>query len=126
MRNDKSFFTIRRYRHRTFSTQNPQGREQEGYRLAIVVGFPNRLGVPRFEMIIVIPLTTDKGQTWANGSPDLYPRFATGVGGLSSPSIALLDQVRVLDINRIAAYRGSLIPEEYEPILLALGRMISP
>jgi mRNA interferase MazF len=28
-----------------FPTQNPQGREQEGYRPAIVVGFPNRLGV---------------------------------------------------------------------------------
>jgi mRNA interferase MazF len=77
-------------------------------------------------LIIVIPLTTDKGQTWANASPDLYPRFAAGIGGLNSPSIVLLDQVRALDINRIAAYRGSLTVEEYEPILLALGRMISP
>jgi mRNA interferase MazF len=109
-----------------FPQQNPQGHEQEGYRPAIVVGVPNRLGVPRFELIIVIPLTTDKGQAWAIASPDLYPRFTAGIGGLSSPSIALLDQIRVLDISRIAAYRGSLTPDEYEPILLGLGRMISP
>jgi mRNA interferase MazF len=109
-----------------FPQQNPQGREQEGYRPCIVVGFPNRLGVPRFELIVVIPLTTDKGQTWVTSSPDLYPRFAAGVGRLSSPSIALLDQVRVLDVSRIQVYLGSLTPEEYEPILIGLKRMISP
>jgi mRNA interferase MazF len=88
-----------------FPQQNPQGREQEGYRPAIVVGFPNRLGIPRFSLIVVIPMTTDRGQTWAITSPDLYPRFAAGVAGLSSPSIALLDQVRVLDVNRLIDYR---------------------
>ncbi|MEH2218790.1 MAG: type II toxin-antitoxin system PemK/MazF family toxin [Nostoc sp.] len=109
-----------------FPQQNPQGREQEGYRPAIVVGFPNRLGIPRFSLIVVIPMTTDRGQTWAITSPDLYPRFAAGVAGLSSPSIALLDQVRVLDVNRIVDYRGSLTPDEYEPILIGLQYMISP
>ncbi|OUL17651.1 transcriptional regulator [Nostoc sp. T09] len=109
-----------------FPQQNPQGREQEGYRPAVVVGFPNRLGIPRFSLIIVIPMTTDTGQTWATASPDLYPRFATGVARLRSPSIALLDQIRVLDVNRIVDYRGSLTPEEYEPILIGLQRMISP
>ncbi|MBN3883638.1 MAG: type II toxin-antitoxin system PemK/MazF family toxin [Nostoc sp.] len=109
-----------------FPQQNPQGREQEGYRPAIVVGFPNRLGIPRFSLIVVIPMTTDKGQMWAIASPDLYPRFAAGVAGLSSPSIALLDQVRVLDVNRIVDYRGSLTPDEYEPVLTGLQRIISP
>jgi len=109
-----------------FPQQNPQGREQEGYRPAIVGGFPHRLGIPRFELIDVIPLTTDKGQTWVLASPNLYPRLAAGIGGLSSPSVALLDQLRVLDISRIVTYRGSLTPEEYEPILLGLGRMIGP
>jgi len=109
-----------------FPKQNPQGREQEGYRPAIVVGFPNRLGIPRFYLIAVIAMTTDKSQAWAIASPDLYPRFATGVAGLKSPSIALLDQIRVLDINRIVNYRGSLTPEQYEPILLGLQRMLSP
>ncbi|MEH1906366.1 MAG: type II toxin-antitoxin system PemK/MazF family toxin [Nostoc sp.] len=109
-----------------FPQQNPQGREQEGYRPAIVVGFPNRLGTLRFSLIVVIPMTTDRGQMWAIASPDLYPRFAAGVAGLSSPSIALLDQVRVLDVNRIIDYRGSLTPEKYEPILIGLQRMMSP
>lgn len=109
-----------------FPQQNPQGREQEGYRPAIVVGFPNRLGIPRFSLIVVIPMTTDRGQTWAIASPNLYPRFAAGVAGLRSPSIALLDQVRVLDVNRLIDYRGSLKPEEYEPIVIGLQRIISP
>lgn len=109
-----------------FPQQNPQGREQEGFRPAIVVGFPNRLGIPRFSLIVVIPITTDKGQTWALTSPDLYPRFAAGVAGLSSPSIVLLDQVRVIDVNRIVDYRGSLTPDEYQPILIGLQRMINP
>jgi mRNA interferase MazF len=109
-----------------FPQQNPQGREQEGYRPAIVVGFPSRLGIPRFELIVLIPMTTDKGQEWANASPNLYPRFPAGVAGLRSPSIALLDQLRVLDVNRIVAYRGSLTPEQYEPILIGLGQMMSP
>ncbi|MBD2243966.1 type II toxin-antitoxin system PemK/MazF family toxin [Nostoc sp. FACHB-888] len=109
-----------------FPQQNPQGREQEGYRPAIVVGFPSRLGVSRFSLIVVIPMTTDRGQTWAIASPDLYPRFAAGVAGLRSPSIALLDQVRVLDFNRIVDYRGSLTSDEYEPILIGIQRIISP
>ncbi|MDZ8189031.1 MAG: type II toxin-antitoxin system PemK/MazF family toxin [Nostoc sp. ChiSLP02] len=109
-----------------FPQQNPQGREQEGFRPAIVVGFPNRLGIARFSLIVVIPITTDKGQTWALASPDLYPRFTAGVAGLSSPSIVLLDQIRVIDISRIVDYRGSLTPDEYQPILIGLQRMISP
>lgn len=109
-----------------FPQQNPQGREQEGFRPAIVVGFPNRLGIPRFSLIVVIPITTDKGQTWALASPDLYPRFAAGVAGLSSPSIVLLDQIRVIDVSRIVDYRGSLTPDEYQPILIGLQRMITP
>lgn len=69
-------------------------------------------------------MTTDKGQTWAINSPYLYPYFAAGIAKLSSPSIALLDQIRVLDVNRIVDYRGSLTPEEYEPILIGLQRMM--
>lgn len=108
-----------------FPQQDPQGREQEGYRPAIVVGLPNQLGVLRFPLIIVIPMTTDRGQAWALASPDLYPPFAAGVGGLRSPSIALLDQVRALDVHRIIEYRGSLTPEQYAPILSGLQQIIS-
>lgn len=108
-----------------FPQQNPQGREQEGYRPAIVVGFPTRLGVPRFQLIVVIPMTTARGQAWAIASPDLYPRFPAGIAELRSASIALLDQVRAIDVNRIVEYRGSLTVDEYAPILSGLQRMIS-
>ncbi|BAZ12589.1 hypothetical protein NIES4071_44200 [Calothrix sp. NIES-4071] len=107
-----------------FPGANPQGREQEALRPAIVVGFPNCLGTPRFDLIIVIRLTTDKGQAWALASPDLYPRFPAGVARLNLPSIALLDQIRAIDANRITAYLGSLTPEQYEPILDSLHRLI--
>jgi mRNA interferase MazF len=110
----------------SFPQQNPQGHEQQGYRPCIVVGIPNRLGNPRFDLIVVVPLTSDRGQIWAIDSSDLYPRSFAGTGGLRSPSIVLLDQIRVLNISRIVSYQGSLTPEEYEPILIGIRRMISP
>ncbi|MFE1748694.1 type II toxin-antitoxin system PemK/MazF family toxin [Coleofasciculus sp. H7-2] len=109
-----------------FPRHQPRGHEQEGYRPAIVVGFPYQIGVPRFSSVIVIPMTTDRGQTWAIASPDLYPRFPAGIAGLKKPSIVLLDQVRVLDVNRIVEYRGCLKPTEYTPILAVIQRMITP
>jgi mRNA interferase MazF len=107
-----------------FPQRNPQGHEQEGYRPAIVVGLPTTLGVPRFEVVIVVPITTDRGQRWANVSPDLYPRLPAGIGGLRKPSIVLLDQVQILDVTRIYKYRGRLTPEQCEPILNCLHRII--
>lgn len=104
--------------------QNPRGREQEGYRPAIIVGLPATLGVPRFEVVIVVPMTTDRGQRWANVSPDLYPRLPAGIAGLRKSSIALLDQVQILDVMRISEYWGRLTPEQYEPILNGIHRMI--
>ena len=97
-----------------FPEQTPQGREQEGYRPAIVVGFPRSLGTPRFPVILVVPITTYKNQSWANNSPDLYPVFDAGIAGLRSSSIALLDQVRAIDARRIVNYRGSLTDGEYK------------
>jgi mRNA interferase MazF len=97
-----------------FPEQKPQGREQEGYRPAIVVGFPNFQGTPRFPVIIVVPMTTYKNQSWADNSPNLYPVFLAGTVGLKSPSIALLDQIRAIDVTRIVNYRGSLTMEQYQ------------
>jgi mRNA interferase MazF len=108
-----------------FPEQMPQGREQQGYRPAIVVAIPDLLDIPRFPLVVVIPLTTDRGQKWAIASSNLYPRFSAGVAGLRSPSIALLDQVRALDVSRVTAYRGSLSFEEYQPILSGLQRMFN-
>jgi mRNA interferase MazF len=50
---------------------------------------------------------------WAINSPNLYPSFPAGTAGLSSASIALLDQVRAVDVSRIIKYRGTLTPNQY-------------
>jgi len=109
-----------------FPTQNPSGREQEGYRPAIVVGIPSRLGKLRFPLVLVVPMTTDRGQEWADINPNLYVRFSAGVANLKSPSIALLDQVRAIDVSRIVAYRGSLTPQQYEAIAESLQKVMEP
>jgi mRNA interferase MazF len=99
-----------------FPSQVPRGREQEGFRPAIVVGLPSRLGKLRFTLIFVVPMTTDRGQDWVRNSPNLYVRFAAGVAGLKSLSIALLDQVRAIDLARVVLYRGSLTSQQYGKI----------
>ena len=109
-----------------FPSQNPSGREQEGYRPAIVVGIPSRLGKLRFPLVFVVPMTTDRGQEWADINPNLYVRFSAGIAGLKSPSIALLDQVRAIDVSRIVAYRGSLTPQQYAAIAESLQKIMEP
>ena len=109
-----------------FPSQNPSGREQEGFRPAIVVGIPSRLGKLRFPLVLVVPMTTDRGQEWADINPNLYVRFSAGVANLKSPSIALLDQVRAIDVSRIVAYRGSLTPQQYEAIAESLQKIMEP
>jgi mRNA interferase MazF len=109
-----------------FPSQNPSGREQEGYRPAIVVGIPSRLGKLRFPLVFVVPMTTDRGQEWAEINPNLYVRFSAGIAGLKSPSIALLDQVRAIDLSRIVAYRGSLTPQQYTAITESLQKIMEP
>jgi mRNA interferase MazF len=109
-----------------FPSQNPSGREQEGFRPAIVVGIPSRLGKLRFPLVFVVPMTTDRGQEWADINPNLYVRFSAGVANLKSPSIALLDQVRAIDVSRIVAYRGSLTPQQYGAIAESLQKIMEP
>ncbi|NJN48962.1 MAG: type II toxin-antitoxin system PemK/MazF family toxin [Alkalinema sp. RL_2_19] len=92
-------------------SQSPQGHEQEGLRPAIVVGLPERAGKTRFPVVFVVPVTSDRGQDWANAAPLLYPRFSAGSGGLRSASIRLLDQLRCVDVRRIVDFRGSLSKE---------------
>lgn len=103
-----------------FPAHRPGGHEQEGHRPAVVVGLPQRLGTPRFAALMLAPMTTDRGQDWAQNSPAMYPRYAAGVAGLRSSSICLLDQTRALDTRRISRYRGALNEDQYRPIRDAL------
>ena len=101
-------------------TNNPRGREQQGTRPAVVVGIP--WGEVRYPMLIIAPLTTQSG-SWVFNNPSLYPRLSAGAGGLPLSSIVLLDQTRGLDINRVLAYLGTLIPEGSVPILNGLTQL---
>jgi mRNA interferase MazF len=53
----------------TFPAQVSPGREQQGYRPAIVVGIPQRLGTPRYPLLLVVPLTSNRQQSWAVDAP---------------------------------------------------------
>ena len=108
-----------------FPVHIPGGREQQGYRPAVVVGIPERLGVPRFEVLVVVPMTTDRGQQWSERSPALYPRLEKGTANLRSPSICLLDQVRSIGAERVRGYRGTLDDKQYHPIHDGLRKMMS-
>jgi mRNA interferase MazF len=110
----------------TLPGQVPPGREQQGYRPVIVVGVPEALGTLRYPMLLVIPLTTYRGQQWAITSPNLYPVLEAGEGALPTSSIALLDQMRSLDKTRVSRYIGTLTHEQYQPILNGLSKMINP
>jgi mRNA interferase MazF len=107
-----------------FPSHDPVGREQEGHRPAVVVGIPELLGVPRFGVLLCAPMTSDRGQPWAQQALGLYPRYKAGTAGLRSASICLLDQVRALSVERVSRYRGTLSNEEYEPIRVGLARMM--
>ena len=108
-----------------FPAHVPGGREQQGYTPAVMVGIPERLGVPRFEVLVVVPMTTDRGQEWSERNPALYPRLENGTANLRSPSICLLDQVRTIGAERVRGYRGTLDAVQYRPIHDGLRRMMS-
>ncbi len=106
-----------------FPCQNPQGREQEGIRPGLIVGFPQKIGIPRFPLVFVAPLTTDRNQSWVIASPNLYPRISMGVANLPQNSVILLDQIRAIDLNRVVRYLGTLTVEQYQLILDSLQKM---
>lgn len=108
-----------------FPEHNPGGREQQGYRPAVVVGLPQQFGRPRFPVVIVVPLTTDRGQDWADDAPLLYPRLPAGAGGLRAASIALLDQVRSVDVRRLVSWLGSLNEPLFSRLEEGLSAMLS-
>ena len=107
-----------------FPENRPWGHEQQGRRPAVVVGIPDALGGPaRFPMVVLVPLTRDRGQAWALANPDLYPRLSAGAGNLPEDSICLLDQVRAVDARRLRGYRGRLTAAQYRPLLNGLARL---
>ncbi|AIS52626.1 growth inhibitor [Thermoanaerobacter kivui] len=95
-----------------FPKNNPKGHEQEGIRPAIVIVPPKENS--RYPVTIVIPLTTQSGE-WAHNTK-LYRKIPAGEGGLPQDSIALIDQVRAMDVRRIKAYIGKVRSDVLEDI----------
>jgi mRNA interferase MazF len=108
-----------------FPEHRPPGHEQQGYRPAVIVGLPERLGLPRFPLVMVVPLTSYRSQDWAERAPELYPRLAARTAGLPSESIVLLEQLRSLDVERVSRYLGRLDSEAFTPIEEGLARMLA-
>jgi mRNA interferase MazF len=107
-----------------FPSHQPKAHEQEGYRPAIVVGLPEKVDKPRYDMVLVAPITTDHQQSWAKSAPNLYPRLKAGTGNLPKDSIVLMEQVRALHTSRMGRYIGQLSRTEYAPIRRALLKML--
>lgn len=103
--------------------QLPNGREQEGYRPVLVLAVPRHTGSMRYPMLVVAPLTTDKDQPWIAGNP-LYIRLQAGTGGLPINSVVLLDQLRALDVTRMARLLGTLSATQYAPIQQGLKGLL--
>jgi mRNA interferase MazF len=89
-----------------FPQHHPAGHEQEGVRPAIVVAIPP--GHQRFGNLVVVPMTTDTGEAWVTNSPALYLRLPANIAGFKVPTIALIDQVRTIDADRVDRWRGVL------------------
>jgi len=95
-------------------SHNPKGHEQEGKRPAVVVGVP--LGDVRYPVVVVVALTTQFG-VWVKKNSVLYPIIQAGTAGLPQKSVALCDQLRAVDIQRVIGYLSSLSLNEYLPII---------
>lgn len=100
----------------------PPRHEQSGTRPVLVVALPDRIGAPRYPMIVAAPLTTQLGE-WVAASPHLYPVLEVGMGGLVRASAVMLDHVRGIDAGRVIKPLGVLSAEQYAPIWASLEVM---
>lgn len=89
-------------------------------RPVVVVSRPTR---GRFPMVIVVPMTSQRG-AWQVAAPELYPLLAAGDGGLTLDSVALLDHVQGIDERRLQRRMGELAPEAFRPILEGLRSLL--
>ena len=102
-------------------SHNPKGHEQEGRRPAVIVGVP--LENVRYPVVVVVPLTTQFGG-WVDRNSALYPIIQAGTAGLPQKSVALCDQIRAVDIQRVIGYLGSLSVDEYLLIIDGVRRVL--
>jgi mRNA interferase MazF len=89
----------------------PTGHEQEGRRPCVVVAVPGNLHRVRFPVLVVAPMTSA-----LLPSQPLYPRLASGAGGLAAEGTVLLDQLLTVDVRRVKKAIGTLSQVEFLPV----------
>jgi mRNA interferase MazF len=97
---------------------SPPGHEQTGLRPFVVVADPTSVHPVRFPLLVVAPLTRARLPRLP-----LYPRLASGAGGLPAASTVLLDHLLSVDVARARRSLGRLSPAEYAPIRDGLSRL---
>ncbi len=75
-------------------------------------------------MLLVAPVTTYRGQPWADRAPRLYPRLAAGTARLPQSSLVLLDQLQMIDAQRVLRYLGKLSETDYKAVREGLGMLL--
>jgi mRNA interferase MazF len=101
-------------------TLTPRGVELQGIHPAVVVGFPSLMGPMRFPLLMIVPMTSDKGYAWTQANPAAYPIYAAGTARLRLDTVALIDQVRAVDPARLKGRLGTLNAAQYAPIKAGL------
>lgn len=100
----------------------PPGVEQQGPHPAVVVATPASVGPQRYNVLVIVPLTTAKGQ-WIRNNPTLYPYLSAGQGGLNMDTTAMIDHVQAIDDTRVQKVFGTLSLDEFAPIRTGLEQM---
>lgn len=77
-----------------------------------------------FPVVILVPPVSFRNQEWTKNSPRLYHLITSAQGGVRKDSIALLDQVQVLDVNRVHGFVGQLDREILEPMIRVKSRTL--
>ncbi|WP_229756051.1 type II toxin-antitoxin system PemK/MazF family toxin, partial [Deinococcus soli (ex Cha et al. 2016)] len=72
----------------------------------------------------LVPFTSQV-EKFRDLSEALYSMYASGSGGLTRDSIALIDQVRYVDQARITGRLGRFTETEYEPVRRAIKVMFA-
>ena len=95
------------------------GREQFGLRPAIVV--QDEPGLASLSTVLVVPITSNLIAKKFVGSVLLSP---SSTNGLTVESVALTQQVRAIDRNRIRAKIGGLTDEDLKSVDQELRRLL--
>lgn len=89
----------------TANLQPRSGSEQQGRRPVIIISHDGFNQNPRWNSIIVIPLSTSSAQARRGVTSIVLPQ---GTGGLSRESVALCHQITTLDRTKLTDKIGEL------------------